>query len=94
MPSLFLVTLFALFTAPTALAGSSCIAFDAGFELLAFGFGGKDYNVGTSDQWASGRPLRASERPLSLILAHRQAHRHYCFWTTVSRYSHQSLSWR
>ncbi|KAJ7815030.1 hypothetical protein B0H14DRAFT_2848845 [Mycena olivaceomarginata] len=65
MPSLFLVTLFALFTAPTALAGSSCIAFDAGFELLAFGFGGKDYNVGTSDQWASGKPtdITASGRP-------------------------------
>ncbi|KAJ7363830.1 hypothetical protein DFH08DRAFT_837673 [Mycena albidolilacea] len=65
MPSLFLVTLFALFTAPAALAGSSCIAFDAGFELLAFGFGGKDYNVGTSDQWASGKPtdITASGRP-------------------------------
>ncbi|KAF7369056.1 hypothetical protein MVEN_00232400 [Mycena venus] len=65
MPSLFLVTLFALFTAPTALAGSSCIAFDTNWNLLAFGFNGKDYNAGTSDQWASGKPtdITASGRP-------------------------------
>ncbi|KAJ7254639.1 hypothetical protein B0H12DRAFT_549169 [Mycena haematopus] len=65
MPSLFLVTLFALFAAPTALAGSSCIAFDTNWDLLAFGFNGKDYNVGTSDQWASGKPtdITASGRP-------------------------------
>jgi hypothetical protein len=57
MSSLFLVTLFALFTAPTAFAGSSCIAFDTNWNLLAFGFNGKDYNVGTSDSWASGMTL-------------------------------------
>ncbi|KAK7052310.1 hypothetical protein R3P38DRAFT_2859671 [Favolaschia claudopus] len=65
MPSLFLVTLLALFTAPTALASSSCIAFDANWNLLAFGFNGKDYNAGGSDQWASGKPtdITASGRP-------------------------------
>ncbi|KAF8201128.1 hypothetical protein K438DRAFT_1758439 [Mycena galopus ATCC 62051] len=65
MRSLFLVTLFALFAAPTALAGSSCIAFDTNWDLLAFGYNGKDYNVGTSDQWASGTPtdITATGRP-------------------------------
>ncbi|KAF7377660.1 hypothetical protein MSAN_00188900 [Mycena sanguinolenta] len=52
MPSLFLVALLSLFAAPTAFAGT-------------FGFNGKDYNVGTSDQWASGKPtdVTASGRP-------------------------------
>ncbi|KAF7377659.1 hypothetical protein MSAN_00188800 [Mycena sanguinolenta] len=65
MPSLFLVTLLSLFAAPTALAGSSCIAFDTNWDLLAFGYNGKDYNVGTSDQWTSGKPtdITASGRP-------------------------------
>ncbi|KAJ6466921.1 hypothetical protein C8R45DRAFT_1020462 [Mycena sanguinolenta] len=65
MPSLLLVTLLSLFAAPAALAGSSCIAFDSNWDLLAFGFNGKDYNVGTSDQWASGKPtdITASGRP-------------------------------
>ncbi|KAJ6551441.1 hypothetical protein B0H19DRAFT_1157654 [Mycena capillaripes] len=64
MPSLFLVALFSLLTAPTALAGS-CIAFDTNWNLLAFGFNGKDYNAGTSDTWASGKPtdITASGRP-------------------------------
>ncbi|KAJ7750471.1 hypothetical protein DFH07DRAFT_746210 [Mycena maculata] len=53
MPSLFtLVTLLAL-TTPSVLAGSSCVAFDTAWNLLAFGFNGKDYNAGTSDTWAS-----------------------------------------
>ncbi|KAF7303757.1 hypothetical protein MIND_00605300 [Mycena indigotica] len=51
---LSLVTLLALVSAPTALAGSSCIAFDTAWNLLAFGFNGKDYNAGTSNTWASG----------------------------------------
>ncbi|KAJ6464333.1 hypothetical protein DFH09DRAFT_1034234 [Mycena vulgaris] len=59
-----LVTLFAL-SAPTVLAGSSCVAFDTNWNLLAFGFNGKDYNAGTSDAWASGTPtdITASGRP-------------------------------
>lgn len=59
MRSLFtLVTLFALSTPSVVLAGSSCIAFDASWNLLAFGFNGKDYNAGTSDTWASGMSLK------------------------------------
>ncbi|KAJ7678200.1 hypothetical protein DFH06DRAFT_1033795 [Mycena polygramma] len=63
--SLLRVALFALLTAPTALAGSSCIAFDTNWNLLAFGFNGKDYNAGTSDTWASGKPtdITSSGRP-------------------------------
>jgi len=59
-------TLVALFSAilPVARAGS-CIAFDANWNLLAFGLNGKDYNAGTSDSWASGSAsdITASGRP-------------------------------
>ncbi|KAJ7100637.1 hypothetical protein B0H15DRAFT_936621 [Mycena belliarum] len=60
-----LVTLFALSVPSVVLAGSSCIAFDANFNLLALGFNGKDYNAGTSDTWASGTPtdITAQGRP-------------------------------
>jgi hypothetical protein len=37
-----------------ALANSACVAFDTSWNLLAFGFNGKDYNAGTQDTWASG----------------------------------------
>ncbi|KAJ7040747.1 hypothetical protein C8F04DRAFT_226665 [Mycena alexandri] len=56
MPRLYTVALFALLFAPSALAGSSCVAFDTAWNLLAFNFKGKDYNAGTSDSWASGTP--------------------------------------
>jgi hypothetical protein len=36
-------------------AASSCVASDANWNLLAFGFNGKDYNAGTQDSWAKGR---------------------------------------
>jgi hypothetical protein len=35
-------------------AGSSCVAFDMNWNLLAFGFNGKDYNAGTLDTWTTG----------------------------------------
>ena len=38
----------------TATAGpSGCAQFDANWNLLAFGFNGKDYNAGTQDKWTS-----------------------------------------
>lgn len=44
-----------------ARAASSCVAFDISWNLLAFGFNGKDYDAGTVDTWATGalelRPL-------------------------------------
>lgn len=33
---------------------SSCVSFDVNWNLLAFGFNGKDYNAGTQDTWSSG----------------------------------------
>lgn len=49
-----LVILFVLSISSTSLALSSCVAFDINWNLLAFGFDGKDYNAGTQDSWASG----------------------------------------
>lgn len=46
---LTLVTLF-LFSVSQAVA-SPCIAFDANWNLYAFGLDGKDYNAGTQDKW-------------------------------------------
>ncbi|KAJ7182703.1 hypothetical protein C8R43DRAFT_967771 [Mycena crocata] len=60
-----LVTLFALSAPSAVLASSSCVAFDVNWNLLAFGFNGKDYDAGTSDTWASGtaKDITASGRP-------------------------------
>lgn len=52
--------------APSA-GPSGCIAFDTNWNLLAFGFDGKDWNAGTQDTWASGSPapvdITTSGRP-------------------------------
>lgn len=32
---------------------TACVSFDINWNLLAFGFNGKDYNVGTQDAWTS-----------------------------------------
>ncbi|KAG6830773.1 hypothetical protein H0H87_007172 [Tephrocybe sp. NHM501043] len=60
-----LLTLVTLSLAGAASAGSSCIAFDISWNLLAFGFNGKDYNAGTQDSWASGTAtdITTSGRP-------------------------------
>lgn len=34
---------------------TACIAFDSNFELYAFGFGGKDFQIGTQDAWSSSK---------------------------------------
>ena len=34
---------------------SPCIAFDANFNLLTFGFGNKDWNAGTQDTWSGSQ---------------------------------------
>ncbi|KAG6821136.1 hypothetical protein H0H93_006475 [Arthromyces matolae] len=56
-----LITLVTLSLAGVASAGSSCIAFDISWNLLALGFNGKDYNAGTQDTWASA-PSQAAIR--------------------------------
>ncbi|KAL0579400.1 hypothetical protein V5O48_002626 [Marasmius crinis-equi] len=60
-----LATLLLSSFASTALAASSCVAFDSNFNLLAFNYGGKDYDAGTQDSWGSGTPndITASGRP-------------------------------
>ncbi|KAG6888942.1 hypothetical protein C0995_004797 [Termitomyces sp. Mi166 len=60
-----LLTLVTLSLAGAVSAGSSCVAFDISWNLLAFGFNGKDYNAGTQDTWASGTAtdITTSGRP-------------------------------
>ncbi|KAJ7705366.1 hypothetical protein B0H17DRAFT_1037784 [Mycena rosella] len=60
-----LFALLTIFASSAVLAGSSCIAFDTKWNLLAFGFNGRDYNASTSDTWASGIAvdITASGRP-------------------------------
>jgi hypothetical protein len=62
---LSLLSFVLLSVASTVLAGSSCVAFDISWNLLAFGFNGKDYNAGTQDSWGSGTPtdITAQGRP-------------------------------
>lgn len=52
--SLTYVALFFLSISQIVLA-SPCIAFDASWNLLAFGLNGKDYNAATQDKWAGSK---------------------------------------
>jgi len=52
--SLAAVSLLLHFLTPAASALSSCVAFDVNWNLLAFNFGGKDYNAGAQESWNSG----------------------------------------
>ncbi|KAF8067652.1 hypothetical protein FPV67DRAFT_1780708 [Lyophyllum atratum] len=60
-----LLTLVTLSLASVASAGNSCVAFDIKWNLLAFGFNGKDYDAGTQNSWASGTAtdITTSGRP-------------------------------
>ncbi|KAK0211430.1 hypothetical protein IW262DRAFT_1498041 [Armillaria fumosa] len=60
-----IVSLLLLSLSSAASAGSACVAFDISWNLLAFGLGGKDYNAGTKDSWASGsaKDITTSGRP-------------------------------
>ncbi|KAF8341863.1 hypothetical protein F5887DRAFT_975338 [Amanita rubescens] len=62
---LSLVLLSILSFPQVAIANSGCVAFDIFWNLLAFGFGGKDYNAGTQDTWTSGQvtDITTSGRP-------------------------------
>jgi len=64
--SLLTITLVALHISVASAATSGCVAFDVNWNLLAFGFSGKDYNAGTQDMWTSTTPAKeitASNRP-------------------------------
>lgn len=52
--SLAAASFFLLSLTSVASALNSCVAFDASWNLLAFNFGGKDYNAGAQDSWNSG----------------------------------------
>jgi hypothetical protein len=53
-----LIPLVVLSLSSIALASTSCVAFDVAWNLLAFGFGGKDYNAGPQANWtAEGSPI-------------------------------------
>jgi len=55
-----------LLTASTAVNAKPCIAFDASWNLLAFGLDGKDWSAGTQDTWSgSGQAtdITTSNRP-------------------------------
>ncbi|KAI9063566.1 hypothetical protein FKP32DRAFT_1718525 [Trametes sanguinea] len=43
-----------LLLAVSKAVASPCVAFDADFNLLAFGLNGKDWNAGQQDSWTSG----------------------------------------
>ncbi|TFK90320.1 hypothetical protein K466DRAFT_638163 [Polyporus arcularius HHB13444] len=54
-----------LLAVPRTVYADPCVAFDIDFNLLAFGFGGKDFNAGPQDSWTSGdaTDITASGRP-------------------------------
>lgn len=54
--SLAAASFFLLSLTSVASALNSCVAFDASWNLLAFNFGGKDYNAGAQDSWNSANP--------------------------------------
>jgi hypothetical protein len=49
------VSLLLLTLSQSPVSASPCVSFDVNFNLLAFGFGGKDWNVGTQGAWATGQ---------------------------------------
>ncbi|KAF8503018.1 hypothetical protein BU17DRAFT_58622 [Hysterangium stoloniferum] len=53
-PFRFLITFLAAALFATEVEARPCVAFDAKFNLYAFGFGGKDFQLGTQDKWSSG----------------------------------------
>ncbi|KAL1943944.1 hypothetical protein VTO73DRAFT_3762 [Trametes versicolor] len=62
LPTLVSLLLLAV---PNAVLATPCVSFDADFNLLAFGFDGKDWNAGQQDSWTSGSAtdITASGRP-------------------------------
>ena len=94
--SLFAIMLAALHISSTtvAAAGSTggpagCVTFDMNWNLLAFGFNGKDYNAGTQDTWSSSTGRRRHQlyspaKVLTLNLICRISDGYHCSRSTVS----------
>ena len=55
LPTIILAVFHASSAASVTSTGgpAGCVAFDINWNLLAFGFNGKDYNAGTQDTWSS-----------------------------------------
>lgn len=53
--TLAIASLLLLSLSSVASAASSCVAFDIHWNLLAFNFGGKDYDAGTQNTWTQGQ---------------------------------------
>ncbi|KAF8181611.1 hypothetical protein BJ912DRAFT_608465 [Pholiota molesta] len=51
--SLLTAVVFAGVHGAAAAGPSGCVSFDINWNLLAFGFNGKDYNAGTQDTWTT-----------------------------------------
>ena len=49
------VSLLLLTLSQFSVHASPCLSFDVGFNLLAFGLNGKDWNAGTQDGWTTGQ---------------------------------------
>ncbi|KAF8919451.1 hypothetical protein CPB85DRAFT_1212617 [Mucidula mucida] len=60
-----LLSLLSLFSTNLLVEARPCLASDINWNLLAFGFDGKDYNAGTIDSWSSGSAseITADGRP-------------------------------
>jgi hypothetical protein len=50
-----IVSLFLLALSQSSVLASPCVTFAINFNLLGFGFNGKDRNAGTQDVWVFGR---------------------------------------
>ncbi|GJJ10513.1 hypothetical protein Clacol_004739 [Clathrus columnatus] len=63
----YLVSIVALGSlVPRVVDATACIAFDSNFNLYAFGFGGKDFQLGTQDAWSSSvtpKDITSNGRP-------------------------------
>ena len=79
--SLLTITLVAFHTSSAAAAAaaaatttagpSGCVSFDVNWNLLAFGFNGKDYNAGTQDTWTSSSGTKTVSGHLVVLSASR-----------------------
>lgn len=57
-----------LLAVPKAVYADPCVAFDADFNLLAFGINGKDYTAGKQDSWSGGECPSCRSLPNPVVL--------------------------
>ena len=88
--SLLTITLAALHASSSVVGAAAastggpagCVTFDINWNMLAFGFNGKDYNAGTQDTWTSSTGRASIVYSLAECLTLNQCYRivegHYC----------------